>query len=153
MMASDWWRREMIDNKLIDSDIEERVLARIPILIATRGPLVDRTFYLEEPVVSLGRLSSNDIVVHDLLVSRHHCVIRSDGEQHMIEDLNSSNGTYVNGERVRIESLKDDSLIEIGVSQFLFRVRNSEDLIVPGQSLVVPSPHNLTTSRVEQTSY
>lgn len=128
----------MIDNKLIDSDIEEQVLAGNAILIGTRGPLVNRTFDLKEPIISLGRLSSNDIVVHDLLVSRQHCVIRrSDGEQHTIEDLNSSNGTYVNGERVRIKSLKEDSLIEIGVSQFLFTVRNAEELIAPRQSLVV----------------
>ncbi len=66
------------------------------------------------------------------LVSRRHCVIRREDEQHTIEDLDSSNGTYVNGERVRIESLKEDSLIEIGVSQFLFRIRNSEESIAPG---------------------
>lgn len=125
----------MID-KSIDSAVEERVFAKIPILIAIRGPLIDRTFYLNEPVVSLGRLLSNDIVVGDPLVSRHHCVIRSEGNQHTIEDLNSSNGTYVNGERVRIDSLKESSLIEIGASQFLFRVRNSEDLIASGLSLV-----------------
>ena len=126
----------MINNNSIDSPFEVPVFARIPILIAIRGPLADRTFYLDEPLISIGRQSSNDIVVNDPLVSRHHCKIRSEGEQHTIEDLNSSNGTYVNGERVRVDPLKEGSLIEIGTSQFLFRLRNSE-LAALGQNLVV----------------
>jgi pSer/pThr/pTyr-binding forkhead associated (FHA) protein len=126
----------MIDDRFIESDFEDGVSDGISLLIAIRGPLVGRTFYLKEPIVSLGRQSSNDIVVPDPLVSRHHCMIRSEGGQITIQDLNSSNGTYVNRERVRNESLNEDSLIEIGVSQFLLRVRNSDDLIA-GQSLVV----------------
>ena len=126
----------MINNKSIDSPVETAVFARIPILIAIRGPLTDRTFYLDEPLISMGRKSSNDIVVDDPLVSRHHCEIRSEGDEHTIEDLNSSNGTYVNGERVRVGRLKEDSLIEIGASRFLFRLRNSE-LAASGQNLVV----------------
>lgn len=106
------------------------------VLIAIRGPLADHLFYLDEPIVSLGRGSSNDIVVNDPLVSRHHCLIRSDGDLHTIEDLDSSNGTYIDGERVRISSLKEDSLIEIGVSRFLFKLRKSEELVASGQNLI-----------------
>ena len=127
----------MIDNKSIHSAAEERVLAPIPRLIAIRGPLIDDTYYLDEPFVSLGRQSENDIVVGDPLVSRRHCVFRNDREQITIEDLNSSNGTFVNGVRVQTESLKDNTLIEIGVLQFLFRAGDAEDSIVPEQSLIV----------------
>jgi pSer/pThr/pTyr-binding forkhead associated (FHA) protein len=127
----------MIDNRLIDFAGGERVSARIPVLTGVRGPLNGRTFYLDEPVISLGRQSSNDIVIGDPLISRHHCVIRSEGEQHTIEDLNSSNGTYVNGTRVGIETLEEDSIIEFGASQFLFRLRNSDKLLAPGQSLML----------------
>ena len=116
----------MTSNTSIDSPCGEGILA-IPVLLAIRGPLADRVLCIEESIVSVGRLSSNDIVVEDPLVSRHHCVIRNKGEQHTIEDLNSSNGTYVNGEPVEVASLEDDSLIEIGASSFLFKLRQSEE--------------------------
>ena len=116
----------MISNTSIDSPCGEGILA-IPVLLAIRGPLADRVLCIGEPVISVGRKSSNVIVVEDPLVSRHHCVIRNQGDQHTIEDLNSSNGTYVNGEPVEVASLEDDSLIEIGASSFLFRLRQSEN--------------------------
>ena len=116
----------MISTALIDSAGERGILAT-PVLLALRGPLADRVFRIEEPFVSLGRQSSNVIVVEDPLVSRHHCVIRNEGEKHTIEDLNSSNGTYVNGEPVVVASLEDDTLIEIGASSFLFKLTKSEE--------------------------
>ena len=104
-------------------------------LVAICGSLTGRTFYLNGPV-SIGRRTANDIRLEDRFVSRHHCVIRNDGEQHMIEDLNSANGTYVNGERVKAGALKEDSLIEIGASRFLFRLQNSEESITSNQNLM-----------------
>jgi pSer/pThr/pTyr-binding forkhead associated (FHA) protein len=95
-------------------------------LVAIDGPLTGRTFYLEGPVFSIGRRSANDITLEDWFVSRHHCRIRNEGEQHMIEDLNSANGTYVNGERVKAGALKEESVIEIGASRFLCKFQNSE---------------------------
>src|SRR6266436_7972514 len=127
----------MIDNKTVDPSIERSDLPILPRLIAIYGPLNCRTFYLEEPVVSIGRLESNDIILEDPFISRHHCVIRKVGEQYLIEDFNSANGTYVNGERVSTGSLKEGCLIEIGASQFIFRLQNSEDSIELSQDLVV----------------
>jgi pSer/pThr/pTyr-binding forkhead associated (FHA) protein len=126
----------MTTNKAVDSLSEGRVVGMIPRLVALCGPLTGRTFHLDEPVVSIGRRSANDIRLEDRFVSRHHCLIRNAGEQHMIEDLTSANGTYVNGERVRAGSLKEDSLIEIGASQFLFKLQNSEESITSRQNLM-----------------
>ena len=127
----------MTDNKIVKSPIEKLVLGMLPRLVAIDGPLSGRTFYLDEPIVSIGRLVSNDICLVDLYVSRHHCVIRNEGDEYMIEDLNSANGTYVNDARVNAGSLKEGSLIEIGASQFLFRVQNSEESLASSQNLVV----------------
>jgi pSer/pThr/pTyr-binding forkhead associated (FHA) protein len=93
----------------------------IPKLVGIAGPLNGRTFYLDEPVISIGRFESNDIRLEDPFVSRHHCLIRSDGELCMIEDLHSANGTYLDGVRVKESSLKDGSIIQIGGSRFRFR--------------------------------
>jgi pSer/pThr/pTyr-binding forkhead associated (FHA) protein len=127
----------MTDNKIVESPIEKLVLGMTPRLVAIDGPLSGHTFYLDEPIVSIGRLVSNDICLVDLYVSRHHCVIRNEGDEYIIEDLNSANGTYVNDERVNAGSLKEGSLIEIGVSQFLFRLQNSEGAIASSHTMVV----------------
>ncbi len=57
-------------------------------------------FELEDGTTGLGRDSSNPIQVHDTEVSRRHAEIRRVGETFLVADLNSSNGTFVNGKRV-----------------------------------------------------
>ena len=111
----------MINNKAFDSPIERLVLDIVPRLVAFEGPLRGRTFYLDEPALSIGRLVSNDICLEDPFVSRKHCVIRTENEHFVIQDLNSSNGTFINAERVDAGLLKEGSLIGIGSSLFLFR--------------------------------
>jgi pSer/pThr/pTyr-binding forkhead associated (FHA) protein len=108
--------------KTVDSPIERLGVDTIPQLTAIYGPLSGHTFYLDEPVVSIGRLVSNNIFLEDRFLSRHHCVIRNEGDEYLIDDLNSANGTYVNGQPVSAASLKEGSLIEIGASRFLFRL-------------------------------
>ena len=112
----------MINNKAFDSPIERLVLEIVPRLVAIEGPLYGRSFYLHEPALSIGRLVSNDICLEDPFVSRKHCVIRTENEHFVIQDLNSSNGTFINGERVDAGLLKEGSLIGIGSSLFLFRL-------------------------------
>ena len=127
----------MTTNKTVVSAIERLFLAITPRLVAVNGPLSGQTFYLDEPVISIGRLGSNDIYLEDPFVSRHHCVIRNEGEEYMIDDLNSVNGTYLNGERVNTGSLKEGCLIAIGASRFLFKLQDREESITLGQKLVV----------------
>jgi pSer/pThr/pTyr-binding forkhead associated (FHA) protein len=109
---------------------------KISRLIAIDGPLSGQTLYLEEPVVSIGRLVSNDIWLEEPIVSRQHCVIRVEGDEYMIEDLNSANGTYVNGELVKACSLTEGALIQIGTSQFRFRLQSPEESIAVSRNLI-----------------
>ena len=113
----------MLSHNTIESRIERPGLGMIPRLVAIDGPLSGRTFYLDGPVVSIGRLASNDILLEDPFVSRHHSVIRNQDGQYAIEDMKSANGTYVDGERVDACLLKEGSIIQIGGSRFRFRVR------------------------------
>src|SRR5882724_3603053 len=114
----------MTDNNIVESPFERLALDFTPRLVAIDGPLLGRTFYLDEPVVSIGRLDSNDIRIADPFVSRHHCVIRNEGDKYRFEDLNSANGTYANGERANAGSLEDRDLLGVGDSLFLFRSPN-----------------------------
>lgn len=65
-------------------------------------------------VVSLGRAESNTIVLKDAKVSRQHAQIQEQGGEYVILDLNSSNGTFVNSQRVEEYVLTDGDEIKIG---------------------------------------
>jgi pSer/pThr/pTyr-binding forkhead associated (FHA) protein len=127
----------MINKKTIEPPVERLALGVVPGLVAIEGPLRGETFYLDEPVVSIGRLESNDIRLEDPFVSRHHCLIRNEGDEYMIEDLSSANGTFINGQRVNRVSLGEGSLIEIGGSRFEFRLRHPEETMALSQNLVI----------------
>lgn len=131
----------MTTDKTVDSRIENLFPAITARLVAVNGPLTGETLYLDEPVVSVGRLGSNEVCLEDPFVSRHHCVVRNEGDGYLIEDLNSANGTYLNGERVNKGLLKEGCLVQVGVSQFIFKLQNPEESLTLGQNLKNdPSP-------------
>jgi pSer/pThr/pTyr-binding forkhead associated (FHA) protein len=137
----------MTGNKTGDSIAEGLVSGTIPRLEATGGPLTGQTFYLDKPVLSIGRLASNDIWLEDPFVSRRHCLIRNKDGQYEIEDLNSANGTYVDGDRIHSRLLEDGSLIQIWSSQFVVRLQNPEESIVVSQDLISSGGEHSQSSR------
>jgi predicted component of type VI protein secretion system len=85
------------------------------------GPDKGRVFELTQAAI-LGRLETNDIPVKDAKASREHAKIYKQGEQYAIVDLNSSNGTFVNGEKITKRILKNGDEISIGTVRLLFEV-------------------------------
>jgi len=69
-------------------------------LVMQQGPQVGQTFDLNKPVVTIGREANNDIVIEDPQISRHHARLTQQGAGYVIEDLGSTNGTFINGQRV-----------------------------------------------------
>jgi ABC transport system ATP-binding/permease protein len=78
----------------------------------------------------IGRLPNCDLVLDSPEVSRRHAIIRQIGEAYSIEDLDSSNGTYVNDERIKQAELHEGDLIQISNYRLLFQ----GGLLVPYQS-------------------
>ena len=70
-------------------------------------------------VQSIGRTPDNDIVVSDVLASRHHARVSTAQSGLVIEDLGSVNGTFVNGRRVGRAPLSDGDVVTIGNSDFV----------------------------------
>jgi pSer/pThr/pTyr-binding forkhead associated (FHA) protein len=68
-------------------------------LVVSEGPDAGREWRLSEPLV-IGRAGDADVVLADPTVSRHHVSVSAQGETAVVEDLESSNGTFVNGEQV-----------------------------------------------------
>jgi len=125
----------MTDDKIVESPTEKSVLDMLPRLEAIDWPLIGRSFYLDKPVVSIGRLVEHDICLEDPFVSRYHCVIRNEDGQYVIEDLKSTNGTFINGERVNVYPLEEGDLIRIGTSRFEVRLQKSEEPMAVSQNL------------------
>jgi chromosome segregation ATPase len=72
---------------------------------------------------TIGRTPDNDLQIDASFVSRHHAVLLLTGQQTVIEDLNSTNGVLVNGQRVTREILNDGDQVMIGKARFRFAVR------------------------------
>jgi hypothetical protein len=69
-------------------------------LIVRRGPQPNQSYDLNKDIVTLGRDITNDIVINDPEVSRHHMRLTRGAGGFTVEDLGSTNGTFVNGQRL-----------------------------------------------------
>ncbi len=75
--------------------------------------------------ITVGRDSDNAIVLQDILASRHHAVIQKVKDAYYLEDLGSTNGTYVNGKAVpfgKYMRLQQDDVILIGRTELSLRL-------------------------------
>jgi type II secretory pathway predicted ATPase ExeA len=69
----------------------------------------------------IGRTPDNDVQIRSKFISRHHAQIVSDRTQSVVEDLNSTNGVFIRGQRVKHHALADGDIIQIGEHKLLYR--------------------------------
>jgi Nif-specific regulatory protein len=91
-----------------------------PRVVVIAGPLKDSVFELGEAELSVGRDSTNRVRLADSLLSRRHCRVTRAGGQFLLTDLESLNGTFVNGRPVREHVLADGDRIDVGESRLVF---------------------------------
>ena len=91
-----------------------------PRLVVLSGPLKDSTIPLPEGEITIGREASNGIAVTDPSVSRKHCRLSYQDGRFRVQDLDSRNGTLVNGTGVEEQWLRHGDEIAAGDSAFLF---------------------------------
>ncbi len=96
------------------------------ILVTLRGPEMGRHYPLQPERTTLGRQIDCHVCLAGKQVSRQHALIVCDGGQHFVEDLGSSNGTYLNGRRITPRTrvpLTDRDTIQVG--PYLFGLRET----------------------------
>jgi len=79
--------------------------------------LPSKKYTLEKPEITIGRLEDNDIVLEHGSVSGHHAILIKQGEDYLIKDRNSTNGTAVNGTKITEHLLRSGDIIHFGYIQ------------------------------------
>jgi pSer/pThr/pTyr-binding forkhead associated (FHA) protein len=98
-------------------------------MLAVRtGPDAGRSYLLDERPRTLGRGSDCDLRWEDSALSRRHCRIRWEDGVYVLEDLDSSNGTYINGAVVRRAILRLGDRIQLGGLELEFTPPAARDL-------------------------
>jgi pSer/pThr/pTyr-binding forkhead associated (FHA) protein len=83
-------------------------------LVVSLDGVVIKEVQITKDKTTLGRRPYNDIVIDNLAVSGEHAVLQMVGQDVFIEDLNSTNGTYINGKAVKKQLLQHNDTVEIG---------------------------------------
>jgi pSer/pThr/pTyr-binding forkhead associated (FHA) protein len=96
-------------------------------LVVSLDGVVIKEVQITKDKTTLGRRPYNDIVIDNLAVSGEHAVLQMVGSDVFIEDLNSTNGTYINGKAVKKQLLSHNDTVEIGKYKIKFMVEDGTD--------------------------
>jgi predicted component of type VI protein secretion system len=107
------------------------------------GGKEEKTYQLDKSRLVVGREPKCDIQIDNLGISREHCAFSQRGEAYLIQDLNSSNGTYVNGKKITEHFLNNDDEIIIGKYKLVFK--NTAQQPAKEQKEEAPVPDTLNT--------
>ena len=114
-------------------------------LVVSLDGVVIKEVQITKDKTTLGRRPYNDIVIDNLAVSGEHAVLQMVGADVFIEDLNSTNGTYINGKAIKKQLLAHNDTVEIGKYKIKYLVDDSGDyektmIMRPGGSAPPPQP-------------
>lgn len=105
---------------------EEKPAATAPPEVQPLAYLVSadgkETHAIDKPAVVMGRLNTNEVVVKNSSVSRVHATIIQNQEGFTLKDLESTNGTFLNGKKVTEHLLKDGDQITLGTANLIFKL-------------------------------
>lgn len=108
-------------------------------LTLTEATLVEthplkRDFPIGKNVFSIGKNKENDVVIFDEYVSGYHCKIEFKDSKFFIKDMQSTNGTFLNQQKVLEAYLQDNAVIEIGQTRFHFHLNQKTQTVQPMKS-------------------
>ena len=98
-----------------------------PRIQVAAGPLANSTYFLTEPEVRIGRDPSNSLAISDLSLSRRHCVLARKSDEYTLRDLDSRNGTFVNGRVISEKQLNHGDQISVGESVLVFLLKEDPE--------------------------
>jgi hypothetical protein len=115
-------------------------------LVVSLDGVVIKEVQITKDKTTLGRRPYNDIVIDNLAVSGEHAVLQMVGADVFIEDLNSTNGTYINGKAVKKQLLTHNDTVEIGKYKIKYLVDEGTDY----EKTMIMKPGTLPTQPTSQ---
>lgn len=118
----------------------------MPRLILSMDGLVLKEMPLEKERTTIGRKPNNDIQIDNLAISGEHAAIVTIQNDAFLEDLNSTNGTYVNGQPVKKHVLQNNDVVELGKYRLKFLTEHSaggseqDEAVAFGSAVAVDAP-------------
>ncbi len=110
-------------------------------LVLSSGGTVLNQYFIDKPRMTIGRAPGSDIVIDTPRMSREHAAIVTIGHDQVVEDLGSSNGTFVNGARVTRHILQHRDVIEFGEYNLCYmNVRAAADSDFDRTMIIEPLP-------------
>jgi pSer/pThr/pTyr-binding forkhead associated (FHA) protein len=105
----------------------------VAVIIQTVDGVVANKFVIEKPALYFGRTTDNQVQIEDIAVSNNHAKIvieenEKGGAFFVIQDMESTNGTFVNEKKIEQQRLRHDDVIRIGLNNFVFIDENERDL-------------------------
>ena len=100
-------------------------------LILQPGTEDQQELMFDQNVITIGGLEDNDIVLGDDTVSRQHCKIVQEDADYIAIDLHSTNGTFINGVRIREAHLSPGQIVGVGNYQIRFQPVDEQIAVVP----------------------
>lgn len=135
-------RCRLVDAKdeVVAEDRSTRVRSALPkfVLRGVSGPTFGRSFAVAG-ALTLGRQADCDICIPIGEISRHHARLKPGGDGVLVEDLDSANGTWINGKRVRSGTLRAGDELALDTVRFM--------LLMPGAETAVPAARAPVTRR------
>src|SRR5205085_10092544 len=118
-------------------------------LVVSLDGVVIKEVQITKDKTTLGRRPYNDIVIDNLAVSGEHAVLQMVGADVFIEDLNSTNGTYINGKAVKKQLLTHNDTVEIGKYTIKYLLEDGTDyektmIMKPGASAAPAAAYSST---------
>jgi DNA-binding NtrC family response regulator len=100
-------------------------------LVVLKGSQRGKEYVISGDVIRIGKVDENDLVLPEETVSRVHCEILRDQKGHLLRDLHSTNGTFLDGAEIREAYIRAGSVITVGTVQLKFQPFEERIEILP----------------------
>jgi len=130
-------KTDRVDDRVSSGEASDR--PAMPCIVHISDTLTDTVYWLSaDKELKIGRAPENDVCIRDQSISKHHArVVLTPAGAVFVEDLGSTNGTYVNGEKVVRHALWDGDKVHIGprhMLKFCYQVNAEPEAAVSGEA-------------------
>jgi pSer/pThr/pTyr-binding forkhead associated (FHA) protein len=127
----------------------------MPKLVVLNAGMAGRSLELNADKTTIGRVEDNTHQMAEASISSHHCEVLLQGNDVVIKDLNSTNGTYINGEKIIEAVLKPGQTLRLGQVEIQLQMEGAPPVQVPAAaapaSSSAPAPAAPATKKPEKT--